>query len=745
MAKHHVTATVNGDAVEFLCETEETLLDVLRDQLGLTGTKEGCSTGDCGACSVTVDGRLVCSCLMLGVEANGKSIGTIEGMARGRRAASAAAQVPRARRAAVRHLHAGLPGGRQGAAGEAARSDRDRSALLAGRQSVPLHRLRQDRPRRAGRRRRDERSLTMQEKVKDAPGSEFKYVGTRPIRPDGVDKVTGRARFGADLAMSGQLVGKVLRSPHPHARIKSIDTSAAEKLPGVKAVVTGNDFKDQPSEFIPAGEMMVNYRDVVRNVMAREKALYEGHAVAAVAATSAAVAKQALEADQGRLRGAAARHRRGRGDAARRAAAARGHVHDRRRACPQDGLQRRQARRVRARRRGGRLQAGRPHRRARVHHQARAPGLHRAARLHRQRVRGRPGRRVGVDAGPLDRARPLRAAARLGHRQDARDRGRDRRRVRRQDRRLSRADRAGAVQEGAPAGEDGDDARGGVPRLRPDVGRARARQDRRQEGRPHRRGRGRAQVPGRRLRRLAGAAGLHVRVRALRPRERQGGRLRRGDEPAEGRGLSRARRTDRRVRRRERDRRDRRQDRHGPDRAAPEERGQAGHQGRLRAEVRPDRHGRDAGSGQGARALAHAAQEEPGPRRRLGLLVQHRRRDVRVAVAQRGRHAVADGRHARHRRLARLAVHDGGRGAEGAARQDPRADRRHRPARLQLPHRRQPRHVLERHGDGGSRARGHEARPASAPPSCGSCRRMPSSTSTAPCVRPAPTPASTRR
>src|SRR5262245_59347207 len=83
MAKHHITATVNGDPVEFLCETEDTLLDCLRDQLGLTGTKEGCGTGDCGACSVTVDGRLVCSCLMLGVEVDGRSIGTIEGMANG--------------------------------------------------------------------------------------------------------------------------------------------------------------------------------------------------------------------------------------------------------------------------------------------------------------------------------------------------------------------------------------------------------------------------------------------------------------------------------------------------------------------------------------------------------------------------------------------------------------------------------------------------------------------------------------
>src|SRR3989449_10380548 len=121
------------------------------------------------------------------------------------------------------------------------------------------------------------------------------YVGTRTIRPDGLDKVTGRARFGADYNLPGQLIGRVLRSPPPHAKIISIDTSKAEALPGVKAVITRDDFGDQPSEFIPAGEMMMNYRDVVRNVMAREKALYEGHAVAAVAATSTAVARRALK------------------------------------------------------------------------------------------------------------------------------------------------------------------------------------------------------------------------------------------------------------------------------------------------------------------------------------------------------------------------------------------------------------------------------------------------------------------
>tara|TARA_A100001037_G_scaffold303303_1_gene336953 strand:- start:713 stop:1189 length:477 start_codon:yes stop_codon:yes gene_type:complete len=83
MAKHHVTTTINGEPIEFLCETQQTLLDVLRDELQLTGSKEGCASGDCGACSVMVDGRLVCSCLVLGVETEGASVETIEGVADG--------------------------------------------------------------------------------------------------------------------------------------------------------------------------------------------------------------------------------------------------------------------------------------------------------------------------------------------------------------------------------------------------------------------------------------------------------------------------------------------------------------------------------------------------------------------------------------------------------------------------------------------------------------------------------------
>ena len=160
MAKYHVTTSVNGEPMEFLCSGEQTLLDVLRDELELTGTKEGCATGDCGACTVTVDGTLVCSCLILGTEAEGCEIGTIEGMAQGDTLHPLQSQCPGGCGAAMRHLHAGLPGRRQGAARREPESDRDGSALLAGRQSLPLHRLRQDHPRRDDDGGRAERRIT---------------------------------------------------------------------------------------------------------------------------------------------------------------------------------------------------------------------------------------------------------------------------------------------------------------------------------------------------------------------------------------------------------------------------------------------------------------------------------------------------------------------------------------------------------------------------------------------------------
>jgi CO/xanthine dehydrogenase Mo-binding subunit len=124
----------------------------------------------------------------------------------------------------------------------------------------------------------------------------YKIIGTRPVRHDGVDKVTGRALYGADIQLAGMLVGKILRSPHAHARIRSIRTEKAEALEGVKAVVTGSDLPDPGSESANLGELgMVPLKHLSHNVLALGKALYHGHAVAAVAATSAQIAEEALK------------------------------------------------------------------------------------------------------------------------------------------------------------------------------------------------------------------------------------------------------------------------------------------------------------------------------------------------------------------------------------------------------------------------------------------------------------------
>ncbi len=123
---------------------------------------------------------------------------------------------------------------------------------------------------------------------------EFKVVGSRPVRHDGVDKVTGRARYAADTAMPGLLYAKIVRSPHAHAYIRSIDASRALALPGVHAVVTASDFPEASAEFADQEEgAAVNYGFFSRNIMAREKALYMGHAVAAVAAASQHLAEEA--------------------------------------------------------------------------------------------------------------------------------------------------------------------------------------------------------------------------------------------------------------------------------------------------------------------------------------------------------------------------------------------------------------------------------------------------------------------
>jgi len=125
--------------------------------------------------------------------------------------------------------------------------------------------------------------------------NKYKVIGTSPLRHDGVDKVTGRAAYGADIRLPGMLFGAVLRSPHAHAKIVSIDTSKAEKLHGVHAVVTAKDLPDLESKMVELGESVINRKHQSNNILARDKVLYFGHAVAAVSANSLNVAKEALD------------------------------------------------------------------------------------------------------------------------------------------------------------------------------------------------------------------------------------------------------------------------------------------------------------------------------------------------------------------------------------------------------------------------------------------------------------------
>ena len=128
-----------------------------------------------------------------------------------------------------------------------------------------------------------------------APEKKYKQIGSRPIRHDGLDKVTGRARFGADYTLPGMLWGVFVRSPHAHAKILSIDSSRAESVPGVHAVITAADFPDVPMDWIPAGSTGLDFGANARTVLAREKVLFHGHAFAAIAASTVEIAREAAE------------------------------------------------------------------------------------------------------------------------------------------------------------------------------------------------------------------------------------------------------------------------------------------------------------------------------------------------------------------------------------------------------------------------------------------------------------------
>lgn len=130
----------------------------------------------------------------------------------------------------------------------------------------------------------------------DVSDKKFRWVGTRPIRPDGADKVTGRAQFGADITLPGALYGAVLRSPYAHARILKLDTSKAKAIPGVKAIITASDMPEIPVDEAVINNQPPDFRDLSDNLLARTKVLYQGHALAAVAAVDQESAQRALQA-----------------------------------------------------------------------------------------------------------------------------------------------------------------------------------------------------------------------------------------------------------------------------------------------------------------------------------------------------------------------------------------------------------------------------------------------------------------
>jgi xanthine dehydrogenase molybdenum-binding subunit len=278
-----VSTTINGEQVEFLCEPHQSLLECLRDVLGLTGTKEGCNDGNCGACSVLLDGRLVNACLVLGVEIEGREVTTVEGLAD------------------WRGLH---PIQQAFVEGEALQCGYCTPGILIAAKALldrePDPSEEQIRTWLAGNLCRCTgynhivhavQLVKQRPEVTTTPTKEYAVIGTRPPRYDAVDKVTGRARYGADISFPGLLYGKVLRSPHAHARIQSIDTRRAEAFPGVYAVVTADDLPQAVDRTASA----VNFKYLCDNTLASDKVLYVGHAVAAVAASTPHIAEQAAQ------------------------------------------------------------------------------------------------------------------------------------------------------------------------------------------------------------------------------------------------------------------------------------------------------------------------------------------------------------------------------------------------------------------------------------------------------------------
>jgi 4-hydroxybenzoyl-CoA reductase subunit alpha len=278
-----VTLHVNGDPHTVAVRPNITVLDVIRGQLGLTGTKRGCDLGDCGSCTVIMDGEPVKSCLVLAVAADGSEIETIEGLGLDGRphplqesfVARGAIQCGFCTPGMVMAAKALVDRNPEPSADDVKRALGGNLCRCGGYQRI-LDAVQ-----------RWQEHTDDQEPEVAAEEGDLRVVGRSVPRSDAPDKVTGRAVFTEDIQFPNLLHGRLLTSPHPHALIKSIDTSKAEALPGVKAVITGADVSDERYGVSPA-----RYDE---HVLAKDRVRFVGDEVAAVAAVDEDTADRALE------------------------------------------------------------------------------------------------------------------------------------------------------------------------------------------------------------------------------------------------------------------------------------------------------------------------------------------------------------------------------------------------------------------------------------------------------------------
>jgi CO/xanthine dehydrogenase Mo-binding subunit/aerobic-type carbon monoxide dehydrogenase small subunit (CoxS/CutS family) len=289
MKKVPLALNVNGEKIELTVEPHWTLLEVLREQLGLTGAKEGCGEGVCGSCTVLMDDKPVRACLTLALEAADTRILTVEGLARGEKLDPIQDALIRHGAIQCGYCASGMVMAAKGFTLSGAEPEEDtiRKALsgnicrCTGYQKI-VEAVKEAAISPAGAETRPNLSVPH----KTGKAGIFEIVGTSMPRVDTRAKVTGGAKYTADLTFPHMLIGKILRSPHAHARIVDIDTRAAENLPGVKAVVTGKDTR---------GSKWGVFRYTVdQQFLPTEKVRYFGEEVAAVAAVDEETALAAL-------------------------------------------------------------------------------------------------------------------------------------------------------------------------------------------------------------------------------------------------------------------------------------------------------------------------------------------------------------------------------------------------------------------------------------------------------------------